>query len=108
MDFWHDYEVSVDPVRALAEKAYLAVSEKDRFESEASSADHSRILDLEHDLLPVLARMELHGVALDADKLRHLGEKMLSEIHSLETLIHDTVGEKFNINSSKQLQEILF
>lgn len=63
---------------------------------------------MEHNLLPVLARMELAGVNLDAVKLRLLGEKMATEIKQLEIIIHDTVGEKFNINSSKQLQEILF
>jgi DNA polymerase-1 len=52
--------------------------------------------------------MELIGVSIDSAKLRQFGIVMNDEARQLEISIHDTVGEKFNINSSKQLQEILF
>lgn len=108
MDFWHDYEISADPVDKLSERAYLSLSEKETIEKDVLYWENEKILKMEHNLLPVLARMELAGVNLDAVKLRLLGEKMATEIKQLEIIIHDTVGEKFNINSSKQLQEILF
>ncbi len=70
------------------------------------------LLDLYHNielpLLPVLMQMEINGVALDEDFLRSLGEKLGEQISALEKEIYDAVGHHFNINSTKQLGDILF
>jgi DNA polymerase-1 len=108
MDFWHDYELSTDTVDRLSEKAYLSEREFRDLSGETAYVENAAILSMEHDLLPVLARMEMRGVAIDAVRLREIGERMSREIQALEKIIHETVGEKFNINSSKQLQDILF
>ncbi len=63
---------------------------------------------IELPLLPVLLQMELHGVALDADFLREFDEKLSEQIGTLEKEIYATVGHQFNINSNKQLGDILF
>lgn len=34
MDFWHDYEISADPVDKLSERAYLSLSEKETIEKD--------------------------------------------------------------------------
>src|SRR2546423_789804 len=64
--------------------------------------------NIEMPLLPVLMQMEIHGVALDADFLRDLNERLSEQIGALEKEIYDSVGHRFNINSTKQLGDILF
>lgn len=73
---------------------------------------HLKLLDL-HDnielpLTPVLLKMEMTGVALDADFLRGLEATLREQIAALEKAIYDAVGRQFNINSTKQLGDILF
>lgn len=64
---------------------------------------------IEMPLLPVLMQMEIYGVALDGNFLRELGDRLSEQIRALETAIYDSVGGMhFNINSNKQLGEILF
>lgn len=63
---------------------------------------------IELPLVPVLMQMELHGIALDADFLRGFEETLGQQIKTLEKAIYDSVGHEFNINSTKQLGEILF
>lgn len=66
------------------------------------------ILSLESTLIWVLARMENRGVAFDKTKLIDIGERIRIDIGKLETEIYDIIGERFNLNSPKQLQVILF
>ncbi|WP_237037491.1 DNA polymerase I [Mediannikoviicoccus vaginalis] len=64
--------------------------------------------DIENPLVKVLADMENVGFKVDREYLDELGEKFNSEIEELEKSIHDDAGEEFNVNSPKQLGEILF
>jgi DNA polymerase I len=64
--------------------------------------------DLELPLAGVLARIEGRGVRLDSDKLRVIGAEVGTALVALEKEIHGLVGQPFNINSNKQLGEILF
>jgi DNA polymerase-1 len=64
--------------------------------------------NIELPLIPVLMQMELYGVALDADFLREFGAQLDDQLHTLEHAIYDSIGHRFNINSTKQLGEILF
>jgi len=59
-------------------------------------------------LIPVLADMELAGVRLDTAYLQDLSEEFGTMIHETEAEIYKLAGESFNINSPKQLGEILF
>lgn len=64
--------------------------------------------DIENPLVKVLADMENVGFKVDKEYLEELGEKFNTEIKELEKSIHDDAGEEFNVNSPKQLGEILF
>ena len=64
--------------------------------------------DLELPLAGVLARIECRGVLLDADKLRVIGAEVATSLVGLEKEIHTLAGGPFNINSNKQLGEVLF
>ncbi len=64
--------------------------------------------DIEAPLLPVLVQMEAHGVAIDVQALREFGVQLEKRAAQLHTQIHGYVDVPFNLNSPKQLGEILF
>ena len=64
--------------------------------------------EIEIPLIPVLARMERQGVLIDPEKLKQQGIILQKRLEELEKEIHEIAGKPFNINSPKQLQEILF
>jgi DNA polymerase I len=64
--------------------------------------------DIELPLIPVLARMEAVGVALDLDALAGLATEFGDVITRLEQEIYADVGHEFNLGSPKQLEQILF
>jgi DNA polymerase I len=64
--------------------------------------------DIEMPLLPILARVERNGVKLDADLLRAHSGTLALEMMQLEAKAHQAAGQPFNLNSPKQLGEILF
>lgn len=64
--------------------------------------------DLELPLCEVLADMETKGVRLDKKILEEIGAELDIRITELTSKIYEMSGEKFNINSPKQLGEILF
>ena len=64
--------------------------------------------EVELPLIPVLARMEATGVALDREALELLHREFTAEIARLETEIYADVGHEFNLGSPKQLEQVLF
>ncbi len=64
--------------------------------------------DIELPLIPVLARMEAVGVALDREALAILDREFGAEIDRLEREIYVDVGHEFNLGSPKQLEQVLF
>lgn len=69
----------------------------------------ARVLDeIEIPLCPVLAEMEETGFYLDGDALRAFGNELQSQEQELEEKIYALAGGPFNINSPKQLGEVLF
>ncbi len=63
---------------------------------------------LEAPLIPVLVRMEERGILLDTTFLGELSAGMAGELMELEKAIYKIAGDKFNINSPRQLGEIMF
>jgi len=63
---------------------------------------------LEMPLIEVLADMEMAGVKIDLPLMDTFSNKLEKELASIEQRIYFIAGEEFNINSPKQLQEILF
>jgi DNA polymerase I len=64
--------------------------------------------DVEMPLVKVLADMEYQGVTLDTVSLGRSSETMAAELASLETRIQEEAGMEFNVNSPKQIGEVLF
>ncbi len=59
-------------------------------------------------LVPVLLLMEMYGVALDANFLVEFEKRLSEQVKALEKEIYAAIGHQFNINSTKQLGDILF
>ena len=64
--------------------------------------------EIELPLTSVLAKMEMRGVFVDVNSLEKKSAEMETRIVEIEKNIYTLAGEKFNINSPKQLAEILF
>ncbi len=90
--------------RQQAAKALYPILKK---ELENNGAWHL-FTDLEMPLVPVLADMELAGVRFDVETLRTASASLTEELNTLETTIQEKAGKPFNINSPKQVGEILF
>ena len=58
--------------------------------------------------IEVLSSMQWNGMYLDENELNEFGKELKSQIEKLTKQIHEMAGEEFNINSTKQLGEILF
>ena len=65
-------------------------------------------LEIELPLIAVLLRMERNGIFLNPEILKTKSVELKESIHKLAHTIYDLCGEEFNINSPKQLSEILF
>jgi DNA polymerase-1 len=65
-------------------------------------------LDIEQPLVPVLQRMERHGVLIDRAMLQAQSGEIVLRLREIETLAHVEAGAPFNLESPKQLQQILF
>jgi DNA polymerase-1 len=64
--------------------------------------------ELEQPLVPVLQRMEYRGVLVDRERLRTQSREIASQLQVLIGQAHKEAGTEFNIESPKQLQQILF
>ena len=64
--------------------------------------------EIELPMISVLAGMETRGVRVDPEVLKKEGEKYSKNLESLQARIYELCGTEFNINSPKQLGEVLF
>lgn len=64
--------------------------------------------EVELPLSDVLAKMEMNGVSLDTKMLKKFSDDAAAELETLTKEIYEAAGQEFNINSPKQLAEILF
>ncbi|UCF75302.1 MAG: DNA polymerase I [Betaproteobacteria bacterium] len=64
--------------------------------------------ELEMPLVEVLFTMERNGVLLDIDLLRQLSREFGAKMTEIEAKAHEHAGQPFNLNSPKQIQELLF
>ena len=58
--------------------------------------------------IEVLSDMQWNGIYLDEDELNEFGKELTKKIETITKIIYEMAGEEFNINSPKQLGEILF
>ncbi len=75
---------------------------------ELDEKEYKILRDIEIPMAHVLADMEFVGVSVDEDYLRKLTKELDKKLYSLEHKIYDLAGEGFNLNSPKQVGQILF
>ncbi len=82
---------------------------KDIFEKELTKKGLGKIFyDIELPLIWVLLRMEHAGLFIDLDKLKDRSKYLAKTLTGLKNKIYKLAGQEFNINSPKQLSDILF
>ena len=80
-----------------------------QYEQDLADADLMRLYrEIELPLTDVLAKMEMRGVFVDKTQLEKKSIEMSERISALEKNIYELADEKFNINSPKQLADVLF
>ncbi|GAB4423298.1 MAG: DNA polymerase I [Bacteroidia bacterium] len=70
--------------------------------------DHKIFADIEQPLMPILGDMEYEGIRLDSQALADYSTELEQRLVVLEKSCYELAGEAFNLNSPKQLGEILF
>jgi len=101
------------PAESLAtfagERADLPLELAEKLAADLQSEGLDRVYrDLEEPLIPVLADIESAGIRVDTETLGALASRMQSELDELASGIFRMAGEEFNINSPKQLADVLF
>ncbi len=94
-------------------RAYFSTTDfkeiKKIFEAAIKDQDLTEIYEtIEKPLMAVLKEVNATGIKLDVDYLLKLSKKFHKELKTLETNIYKTAGTEFNINSPKQLGDVLF
>ena len=108
-----DINMTLIPVKELTEYAAedadvtYQISEILREQLEKNNQS-SVYQDIEAPLLPVLTAMENEGISLDIIALSHISDSLTKRISNLSEEITSAAGHEFNLNSPKQLGEILF
>lgn len=89
--------------------AFIAWKVREVLEEKLKEAGMLSLMrEIEMPLSLVLYEMEQEGVMVRPEELKDYGEALTGRIAFLEQRIHEAAGEDFNINSPKQLGEILF
>jgi DNA polymerase-1 len=97
------------PTARAGLEALSAIAVREPLEKRLAEIGLERLFrDIELPLIPVLARMEATGVALDLEALAVLDREFAAETTRLEQEIYVDVGHEFNLGSPKQLEQILF
>ncbi|HEX5589906.1 MAG TPA: DNA polymerase I [Candidatus Limnocylindrales bacterium] len=99
----------ISPVHRAGLEALAALAVRPPLARELVETGLDRLFrEIELPLVPVLARMEAVGVAVDLEALATLDREFGTEIARLEAEIYAAVGHEFTIGSPKQLGEVLF
>ena len=100
---------SPEPARAAAAKALAAWEMTPKLEKEAKEKSLDLLLEeVELPLARVLARMEFHGIAVDRTAFAELSKRIAQSLEGLTREITRLAGAEFNLNSPKQLGQVLF
>lgn len=113
LDFTNHIMIERD-TNGVNDKTYLcdavySIKELTQFWRKTLSEEEQKlVLDIELPLTLVLAKMENVGVTIDANYLKELSDYMRERLAELEDFIYQMAGTSFNINSPKQVAEILY
>ncbi|MCQ2743617.1 MAG: DNA polymerase I [bacterium] len=108
LDFLNHIISATNTVELLCDEA-SAILDLHKYWAQNLDNDEKKLVnDIEIPLTMVLAKMEHAGVSIDNSYLKELSDYMTDKLAELEDIIYQLAGEPFNINSPKQVAEILF
>ena len=108
LDFLNHIITIEDDEKAACDEAYTIFKLYDYWIKNLDEREQKLVKDIEMPLTIVLAKMEHTGVAIDVEYLKELSSYMTEKLAELEDLVYQLAGEPFNINSPKQVAEVLF
>lgn len=98
-----------EAIRRSILKAKFIYNTKDKLYKDMKNEDNIYLFEnIEMPLTKVLANMEIEGIRVDKKVLEEMGTEIKIKLEILTRDIYNYAGEEFNINSPKQLGEILF
>lgn len=103
-------DVDVEEVKEYAgEDADITLQLYEKFDPLLDEVEARKLFnEVEMPLIPVLGAMETEGIKLDVPALRSMSEELNTDLIKLQTDIKELAGVDFNIQSPKQLGDILF
>lgn len=109
-NFKKEKDMSTEALADLTvKKAKFIYDIKDEFINKMKEEEQLELFsNIEMKLSSVLASMEIEGVRVDTKVLDEMGENINKKLDELTSEIYNYAGEEFNIQSPKQLGEILF
>lgn len=90
------------------DEVYSIYNLAEYWEKNLNEQEQKLVKEVEIPLTTVLAKMEYTGVAIDVAYLKSLSEFMTSKLAEIEDFIYQLAGGPFNINSPKQVAEVLY
>ncbi len=97
-DMWH----------YAADEGYTILKLAEYWKANLNKTEKNILENIEFPLTFVLEKMEYNGVAIDVEYLKSLSAYMTSRLADLEGFIYQLAGGPFNINSPKQVAEVLY
>ena len=97
-----------DAANYAGAKADAALRLRAHLEGELDARSLELLREREMPLVPVLVRMQLHGIALDAEAMRELNVELTEMVGAEEQAVYEAAGHEFNISSPPQLSDVLF
>lgn len=91
-----------------SDEAYTIRQLTDYWKENLNDTEKNLLENIEFPLTFVLEKMEYTGVAIDVDYLKTLSDYMTGKLAELEEFIYQLAGGPFNINSPKQVAEVLY
>ena len=93
----------------IARKIKAIIVLSDQLKRHLAENDQTELFyDMELPLAMVLAKMEISGIKVDAERLNEMKIEFAERLKGIETRVYELAGETFNLNSPKQLGVILF
>lgn len=104
----HDQLVPESEGLSPATEAWYVLRLSDELAGRLDEGSRKVLDDIEIPLVPVLARMELDGIAVDAKTLAALNTRLSERASTIATKAFAIIGREVNLGSPKQLQQLMF
>lgn len=108
LDFLNHIIMSNENEMGKCDEAHTIFRLYEYWQKNLDEREQKIVNKIEIPLTLVLAKMEHTGVAIDCEYLKELSSYMTEKLAEFEDLIYQLAGEPFNINSPKQVAEVLF